>query len=126
MLRGEAARAPHLYVGHHFKEEDAMLAVVMKVLLVGIVLVAGIFFLASGLGADIPFVKYKEIEAYGVPVGVILLAVGSVMAIFWKVSTSTTTESQRTETTSSSDGTTTTTTTSTTKTTITTLAKPPH
>ncbi len=103
-----------------------MLAVVMKVLLVGIVLVAGIFFLASGLGADIPFVKYKEIEAYGVPVGVILLAVGSVMAIFWKVSTSTTTESQRTETTSSSDGTTTTTTTSTTKTTITTLAKPPH
>lgn len=103
-----------------------MFAVVMKVLLVGIVLVAGIFFLASGLGADIPFVKYKEIEAYGVPVGVILLAIGGVMAIFWKVSTSTTTESQRTETTSSSDGTTTTTTASKAKTTITTLAKPPH
>lgn len=103
-----------------------MLAIVMKVLLVGIVLVAGIFFLASGLGADIPFVKYKEIEAFGVPVGVILLAVGCVMAIFWKVSTTSTTESKRTETSSSSDGITATTTASKTKTTITTFAKPPH
>lgn len=103
-----------------------MSVALMKVLLVFVVLLAGILFLAAGLGSNIPFVKYKEIEAYGVPVGVVLLVIGVALATFWKVSTTKTIERRHTETESDIDGTTTTTTTSETKTTITTLAEPPH
>ena len=70
----------------------------MKVSLVLLLLVAGILFLAGGIGVTLPLVKYEGIEATGVPVGIALVVAGIVLAAFWKVSTTTTVEKTSTET----------------------------
>jgi hypothetical protein len=95
----------------------------LKVFLVFALLVGGAIFLAIGIGVDIPLVKYKEFEAYGIPAGLVLLVAGVALARFWKVSKTETVEETHTETISDDNSTTTQTTKKTT--TTTTLARPP-
>lgn len=74
-----------------------------KWILVVALLAAGVILLIDGLGATIPFLKYKDLEAYAIPAGAVLLAAGIALATLWKirVTGSTTTET----TTEYSDGT---------------------
>ena len=76
-------------------------AAVAKFIAVSFLLVVGALSLLAGFGAELPFVKFKEFEAYGVPAGAILLASGIALAKFWKVATTRTTETF--ETTSGAD-----------------------
>ena len=66
------------------------MAALLKWVLVLTSLFAGALFLALGIGVTIPFVKYEGLEAHGVPVGIAVLAVGVVLAVFWKIKTTTT------------------------------------
>jgi len=79
-----------------------MIVALLKFVLVAASLACGAFFLATGLGVDIPLIKYQGLEAYGVPVGIVLLVVGVALARFWRVSTTETFE--EIITTTSSDG----------------------
>lgn len=58
---------------------------IVKGFLIIVLLACGTVSLLVGFGAEIPYVKYKEIEAYGVPAGVLLLAAGIALARFWKI-----------------------------------------
>jgi hypothetical protein len=51
-------------------------------------LVAGILFLLKGLGVATPLVTYKEGEAHGIPVGILLLVMGVLLACLWKIRSS--------------------------------------
>jgi hypothetical protein len=64
---------------------------VLKFLLVLASLVSGAFFLAIGLGIAIPVINYKGFVAYNLPAGAVLLAIGILLAVFWKVTTTETT-----------------------------------
>lgn len=97
-----------------------ILALLKWILVLGL-LAAGVVFLLTGVGVEIPVVKYKGVEAYGLPAGVILLAAGVALARFWPLQST-----ETTETTTSSGGSKSTTSTTTTKTTtIKTLTKGP-
>jgi hypothetical protein len=55
------------------------------------VLVLGLFalgavFLVNGLAIEIALVKYKSLEAHGLPVGIAFLVAGVALAYFWKIS----------------------------------------
>ncbi len=63
----------------------------LKWLLVLGLLVAGAFFLATGLGVQIPLVEYKGLTAHGVPAGIALLVAGVALAVLWKITSTTTT-----------------------------------
>jgi hypothetical protein len=68
----------------------------LKWILVAIFLFFGAAVLLMGLGAEVPLIKYKGLEAYGVPAGVILMAASIAIAAFWKISYKvTTTEKDR-------------------------------
>ena len=41
--------------------------------------------LLNGIGADIPLIKYKGLEAHNIPVGIALCLIGLAVAIFWKI-----------------------------------------
>ena len=60
---------------------------ILKAILVLFLLGSGILFLANGLGADIPFVRYEAIEAREMPAGIALVVAGLLLAIFWKTET---------------------------------------
>jgi hypothetical protein len=60
--------------------------VLLKFLLVSGMLIAGAFFIAASLGVEIALIKYKGLEVYGLPAGVVLLVAGLALARFWKVS----------------------------------------
>lgn len=94
----------------------------LKVALVFALLVGGAAFLAIGIGVEVPLVKYKEFEAYGIPAGIALLAAAVALAYFWKVSRTESVEETHTESSSGDDSTTTQTTR---KTTTINLSKPP-
>ncbi len=79
-----------------------MFYALLKWVLVLALLVGGAFFLATGLGVEIPVVKYKGLEAHGVPVGIALLAAGVALAALWKITMTTIVEETSSET--SSDG----------------------
>lgn len=74
----------------------------MKWILVLALLVTGAIFLVGGLGVEIPIVKYKGLEAQGVPAGIGFLVVGVALAAFWKVKTTRIEEDRRLDI--SSDG----------------------
>jgi hypothetical protein len=76
------------------------LAIILKFLLVGGLIVAGTLFLLKGLGVDLPVLKYKGLVVRDVPAGIILLGAAIALAKFWKI------EGDRTETeiTESPDG----------------------
>ena len=95
----------------------------LKVVLVFMSLAGGAIFLAIGIGVEIPLVKYKEFEAYGIPAGIALLIAGVALARFWKVSKTETVEETHSETISDDNSITNQTTKKTT--TITTLSRPP-
>lgn len=102
-----------------------MSAGVLKTILVAALLSAGVVFLATGMGVEIPVLKYEKIEAYGVPAGIGLLAAGVLLAVFWIVSSTQTRTTTKTETKTTSDGESSTTTTTSEKVeTITTMAPP--
>ena len=60
----------------------------LKFILVLGLFAAGILFLLKGLGVTTPLVTYKGAEAHGVPVGIVLLIMGVLLARFWKTSSS--------------------------------------
>lgn len=66
----------------------------LKWILVLALLVGGAFFIATGIGAEISLVKYKGLEAHGVPAGILSLVIGVALAALWKISTTTTTETE--------------------------------
>lgn len=62
-----------------------MIFALLKFVAVMTLLLGGALFLASGLGVEISLIKYKELEVYGIPVGVALLVAGVALARFWKI-----------------------------------------
>ena len=102
-----------------------MSAGVLKTILVAALLAAGVVFLATGMGVEIPVLKYEKIEAYGVPAGIGLLAAGVLLAVFWIVSSTETRTTTMTETRTTSDGESSTTTTTSEKVETTTTMAPP-
>ena len=69
-----------------------------KCLLVFLLSAVGVVALLNGSGVDVPVVKvvkYKGLEAYGIPAGVVILAAAVAVGYFWRiertVETSTTT-----------------------------------
>ena len=58
---------------------------ILKWLLVLVLCLIGTFLLLHGLGAQIPWIKLKGMEAHNLPAGAALLVTGVVLAIFWKV-----------------------------------------
>ena len=70
------------------------LAIVWKWLLVGICLVAGVLLLAAGIRDEIPVLKFRGLEAYGVLAGVAILIAGVVMARLWRIATTRTVTTQ--------------------------------
>ncbi len=63
-----------------------MFAGLLKWVLVLILILAGLAFLFAGVGASVPWVKFKGLEAHEVPEGLVILAAGVALAVFWKVS----------------------------------------
>jgi hypothetical protein len=55
------------------------------VLVLGL-LVVGVVFLLAGVGATIPLIKFKELEAHGVPIGLGVIGAGVLLAWLWPVS----------------------------------------
>ena len=54
--------------------------------------VSGIFFLSRGFGMPIPYLEYGALEAWNIPAGAVLLAMGVAFGFFWKLSSSETHE----------------------------------
>lgn len=102
-----------------------MSAGVLKTILVAALFAASVVFLATGLGVDIPLVKYEKLEAYGVPAGIALLVAGVLLAVFWNVSHTEISTTTTTETKTTSDGESSTTTTTSEKKEVTTTMAPP-
>jgi uncharacterized membrane protein len=88
------------------------MATILKFVVIAGLMIGGAFFLAKGLGVNIPIVEYNGLKAQNVPVGIALLVIGVLIARFWKVTKKVTQET--TSTTTTKDGTETTTTTTTT------------
>lgn len=84
-----------------------MIFALLKFVAVVALLVGGAFFLATGLGVEIPLIKYKGLEARGVPVGIALLIAGVALARFWKVHSTESIEETFTQTSADGDSTTT-------------------
>lgn len=101
---------------------------VLKVIVVVALLGSGGVFLANGLGAGIPFLKYENLEVWGIPAWAILIAAGILLAVFWKVSSKQVVTTSETEVETFSDGVSSTTITTTTDKTveITTTMTPPR
>jgi hypothetical protein len=78
------------------------MAVFLKWVLVLMSLIGGALFLARGIGVQIPFVKYKGLEAHGVPVGIAFLVGGVALAVLWRIKMTTTVKETYIE--KSSDG----------------------
>ena len=57
----------------------------IKTLVVVVLLVAGLLILLGGAHAVIPLVKYKGFEAHGLPIGIGVMLLGIVLALFWKI-----------------------------------------
>jgi type III secretory pathway component EscR len=85
------------------------MAILLKWILMLGLLVAGTFFLLTGVGVPLPLIKYKGLVSQNVPAGVVLLAAGITLSRFWKI----TVTEETTETTSTSKAGTTKTTTTT-------------
>jgi len=66
------------------------MAVALKWVLLLLIFVAGVGLLLSGLGAEVPLLKYAGAEAYGVPGGIAVMLAGVLLAVFWRVSATTT------------------------------------
>lgn len=58
----------------------------LKWMLVLGLLATGTVFLLHGLGVSMAWLHYKELEAYGIPAGVLLLVAGVALAALWPVS----------------------------------------
>jgi hypothetical protein len=61
------------------------LAVLLKWLLVLGCLAAGLGLLLTGLGAEIPLIRYQGLEAHGMPAGIAALIAGVALAKFWRI-----------------------------------------
>jgi energy-converting hydrogenase Eha subunit E len=61
----------------------------LKFCAVAACIIIGAAFLATGLGASIPYVKYKEIEILNLPIGVVFLGLGYLLSRYWVVSETT-------------------------------------
>ena len=72
-----------------------MKLVYIKLFVLLLVFSIGAFFLLNGLGVEIPYIHFKELESYGLPAGAFILIIGLALAIAWKVKVS---EKRTTET----------------------------
>jgi hypothetical protein len=61
----------------------------LKWLLVFGLLAAGTVFLLTGLGMEVPAIKFQGFEGQRVPTGVVLLIAGIALAAFWRVTITT-------------------------------------
>jgi amino acid transporter len=66
------------------------MAILKWLLIVGLAVV-GVFALFNGLGTPLPYIKYRGLETYGVPAGLVCLVASIAMAYFWKISATETT-----------------------------------
>ena len=57
---------------------------ILKWLLVVALAVVGVFALFNGMGTPLPYIKFKGLETFGVPAGVVCIAASIAMAYFWK------------------------------------------
>ncbi len=58
----------------------------LKFLVIVLCIAIGAIFLASGLGATIPLVEFKDVTAHQVPVGFGFLGLAALIAKFWVIS----------------------------------------
>jgi len=59
--------------------------IAVKFLVVLHLIVLGAIFLVNGFGAGLPVFKYNGMEAYNIPAGIVLCAIGLAIAVFWKI-----------------------------------------
>jgi Kef-type K+ transport system membrane component KefB len=57
----------------------------LKLIIVALSLLLGVFFVYEGLGSDLRILNYEDLGAYGIPIGVMLLVFGVVIAKFWTI-----------------------------------------
>ncbi|MCW0233774.1 MAG: hypothetical protein OJJ21_09270 [Ferrovibrio sp.] len=62
---------------------------VIKGLLVAVLALAGCLMLYAGAGGTLPYLKYDALEAYGLPVGGLVLVAAIALAKVWHVETTT-------------------------------------
>lgn len=61
----------------------------IKGFLVAVLALTGCLMLFAGAGGTLPYVKYDSLEAYGLPIGGLLLIAAIGLAKFWPVETTT-------------------------------------
>jgi hypothetical protein len=55
----------------------------VRILVIGLLIVAGAFFLAMGLDVPIPHLGYHGLPARDIPIGIILVFAGIAVSRFW-------------------------------------------
>ena len=68
----------------------------LKLCLIIFLILLGAYFLAAGLGGNIPMLEYGDAKAYGLPIGAAFLIVAVLIAAFWKISSKTKRTTERT------------------------------
>ena len=61
------------------------LLALMKWSLIVFLIAGGLFFTLTGLGIDVPVVKFNGFEANNLPAGIALLLVAVALAYFWRI-----------------------------------------
>jgi hypothetical protein len=72
-----------------FTAERMERAMFIKGILVTVLILTGCAMLYAGAGGTIPYLKYDSLEAYGLPVGALVLLAAIVLAKVWHVETTT-------------------------------------
>jgi hypothetical protein len=56
---------------------------VLKLIVVTLLLLAGVFFLYAGLGTEFRILDHGELEDFGIPIGIAFLVSGMLIKRFW-------------------------------------------
>jgi hypothetical protein len=56
---------------------------VLKLIVVALSLLGGVFFLYQGLGTDFRILNFDDLDAYGIPIGIAFLVSGVLIKQFW-------------------------------------------
>jgi hypothetical protein len=56
---------------------------VLKLTVVTLLLLSGVFLLYSGLGTDFRVLNYEELDEFGIPIGIAFLVSGILIKQFW-------------------------------------------
>ena len=55
----------------------------IKYVLITLLLLVGVSFFYAGMGIEIPEVEYRNVAAYGAPLGIALIVLAVLLAGFW-------------------------------------------